>query len=614
MSITRKSMIIKLSMLIINLVLVFFLARHFILQRFEEIESTNMRELLQRARYMLGDAVDVFDREAMDYATWNLIHDIAITPLPLYLASDQSDFLFTTLNLNLVIVADEKGLILHAAQFDLEKRVKRLAVDAEILAHFSPSSILVRQTGGKAVLQKGFVRCGDFIMMIAARMLKSTQDGPGKGMIIFGRFLDMNTLKMIERNLGGEIFLPGTRVPGEMHHEAYEKEIATHIARGEKVWADDHGDVVAGFTMSDVYGKDAFMVAAKRPRVLYQMGMQNFRWFIGIAFSAFMLLAVVNLQFLRIIVLRRMTRLSRQVSELAEHEAIEGRIVADDARDEITDLARCINNLIDSRQNLLNKIRKQQQEQTHLAKKLALAQMGSGIAHEISNPFATIMAMTHHEIKRIQAGGYTLAQAEAALQLINKTTLRISQIISGMQALVRDGSGDPLKPHPVENLVSEATKICSEVLTRRKVTLLVGLPAGELTFRCRAIEIVQVLVNLISNAKDALVETPAPWIRIQAEKKGDLLRISVANNGPRIPQELTEKIMAPFFSTKEVGKGSGLGLSISQKIVEEHHGRLFLDQQDKDTCFVLEFSCSESDMNSETDDPVKAGVDDLLIG
>ena len=619
MSITRKSMMIKLSFLVINMVLVFFLARHFILERFTQMETDAMIHVVERAKYMLEDAIDVFDRDAMDYAldyaTWNPLHDRDLPSLPTFLKSHQGNALFTTLNLNLIIVTDDKGTILHAEQFDLATGTIVRKVDPEILAHFSPASPLVHESRAQ-IAHKGFIRCANSVMMIASRpLLDSSQTGTARGMIIFGRFLDMSTVKPIARNLDSELFFPKSWIIGETQNIAMEKEFADHVARGQKVWADGLDSVMAGGAMTDVYGKDTLMVVVKRPRTIYQMGYQNFLLFINIMFVVLMLSAFVNLQFLRTIVLRRMTRLSRQVSDLAQNDSMEGRIDTDEAHDEITGLSHGINRLLDSRQNMLTKIQKQQNDQTFLSKKLALAQMGSGIAHEISNPFATIMATTHHELKRIQAGGYTAEQAEATLQLINKTTQRISQIIAGMRSLIRDGSGDPMEPHEVDSLIDDAVKLCSNALDSRKIALLVGLPSDQLSLHCRAIEIVQVLVNLITNAKDALSETPSPWIRIQAEKNNQTLKISITNNGPRIPVSLSQKIMEPFFSTKEVGQGSGLGLSISQKIIEEHKGRLYLDQGHQETCFVLEFFRNEDALDGEQADIQEesaASVDELL--
>jgi signal transduction histidine kinase len=79
-----------------------------------------------------------------------------------------------------------------------------------------------------------------------------------------------------------------------------------------------------------------------------------------------------------------------------------------------------------------------------------------------------------------------------------------------------------------------------------------------------------------------------PWIEIQIRHEADSIILRVVDSGPGIPRELAGKIMLPFFTTKEIGKGSGLGLSIAKGIVESHRGAFFFDQEAPYTTFVLQ--------------------------
>jgi two-component system sensor histidine kinase DctS len=105
---------------------------------------------------------------------------------------------------------------------------------------------------------------------------------------------------------------------------------------------------------------------------------------------------------------------------------------------------------------------------------------------------------------------------------------------------------------------------------------------------CRAVQISQVLLNLINNACDAISSLNEKWILINAIERNNLIEISVTNSGPKIPAHIREKLMQPFFTTKEVGMGTGLGLSLSKTIAEAHGGRLYLDLGAENTRFVLE--------------------------
>jgi C4-dicarboxylate-specific signal transduction histidine kinase len=112
------------------------------------------------------------------------------------------------------------------------------------------------------------------------------------------------------------------------------------------------------------------------------------------------------------------------------------------------------------------------------------------------------------------------------------------------------------------------------------------IPKG-LTLPCRKTEVSQVILNLLSNAIDAVTEVQDPWIRLHVKDQAEAIEILVEDNGPGIPAEIVDKIMLPFFTTKEVGKGTGLGLTISRTIAESHHGSLHLATEMPHTTFVL---------------------------
>ena len=90
------------------------------------------------------------------------------------------------------------------------------------------------------------------------------------------------------------------------------------------------------------------------------------------------------------------------------------------------------------------------------------------------------------------------------------------------------------------------------------------------------------------NAYEALEKVNKKIIEIKIKSEAKYVKISILDSGPGIPTEIQDKIMEPFFTTKEVGAGSGLGLSTSKGIIEEVNGKFYLDKNNKNTCFVIE--------------------------
>lgn len=126
-------------------------------------------------------------------------------------------------------------------------------------------------------------------------------------------------------------------------------------------------------------------------------------------------------------------------------------------------------------------------------------------------------------------------------------------------------------------LVEDALKLCRERFDKYGVDLRVSLDASsELEIKARPSQITQVLLNLLGNSFDAVEKSSEKWVELSLVKAKGKLVIKVTDSGKGIPDWVTEKLMDPFFTTKEVGKGTDLGLSISKGIIEEHWGSYLL--------------------------------------
>ena len=230
--------------------------------------------------------------------------------------------------------------------------------------------------------------------------------------------------------------------------------------------------------------------------------------------------------------------------------------------------------------------RKKMEQQLRQAEKLsALGQLVAGVAHELNNPLAVVM-------------GYAqiLSKYKALDEKVRKDLLKILHESERAAKIVRNllTFARPREPHLA---VVDINRLVSEVLDTREiqfqsanVQILRHLAPDLPPTRADADQIEQVLANLVMNAIQALeTHLGKRVIEVITERRGDRIRLIVADSGPGIPLNILDRIFDPFFTTKGPGRGTGLGLSICYSIMEEHKGKIWVESEvGKGSRFIAE--------------------------
>jgi signal transduction histidine kinase len=221
------------------------------------------------------------------------------------------------------------------------------------------------------------------------------------------------------------------------------------------------------------------------------------------------------------------------------------------------------------------------------AKMAALGEMSANVAHEVNNPLAAILLRAQRlrllaEKDRLDNPAVLKAAGE-----IDATVDRIRRIVDALRAFSRQADDDAPRPERLSTIVSDTVELCSQRFRHRGIDLVVEPIADDLYVECRGVQISQVLLNLLSNAFDAVDNRPVRRVSVTAEASAAEVRIAVTDSGPGIPSDIEPRIMEPFFTTKQMGRGTGLGLSVSKGIAEAHGGRLTHDLTAAETRFVL---------------------------
>lgn len=220
----------------------------------------------------------------------------------------------------------------------------------------------------------------------------------------------------------------------------------------------------------------------------------------------------------------------------------------------------------------------------HNAKLASMGEMSAGVAHEINNPLAIIMG----NLMLLKRANQDKAKFEEKLEVLTKACNRIDKIVKGLKKFSRSSKGNVHQPASLAEIVNEALVMTEAKSKRHAVTINVDLDS-KLMISCDAVEIEQVIINLITNGIDAIKDNSEKWMKILIFEEPDHIALRVIDSGLGIPEDVESKLFEPFFTTKPVGEGTGLGLSIAKGILDQHKATLKLNKTLGNTCFEIHF-------------------------
>jgi signal transduction histidine kinase len=221
---------------------------------------------------------------------------------------------------------------------------------------------------------------------------------------------------------------------------------------------------------------------------------------------------------------------------------------------------------------------KQTSAQLIQASKLAtLGEMSTGMAHELNQPLNVISLATSNLRFTIKKGKATPENTLSKLDRIDGAVHRAANIIDHMRAYGRL-AGEGLSEINIGEVVGGACNLLGEQLKLANIALLNEVPEDGLVVQGNAIQLEQVLINLVNNAKDAIKESgDSGAITIDSKVERGRVQVRVTDTGGGIPDHVLPHIFEPFFTTKPVGKGTGLGGSISYGIIREMQGDIWAE-------------------------------------
>nr|WP_183991405.1 sensor histidine kinase [Rhizobium wenxiniae] len=291
------------------------------------------------------------------------------------------------------------------------------------------------------------------------------------------------------------------------------------------------------------------------------------------------------------IVLQRRARLAERMQLQAEAQnELERRV------DERTAALARVNSRIEKeiaeRRLTERRLRKTQADLVQAGKLAGLGQMSAALSHELNQPLAA--AKTYAETTGLLIARGRVEEASDNLKRISALIDRMASISRHLRNFARKPN-EKLGAVSVEDVIRDTIEIVSARLKAADAELSITIEPGLPRVMAGAVRLQQVLVNIVTNAADAIEGLEDRRIDVSASSAAEKVMIIVRDRGPGVPAAIRERIFDPFFTTKGVGKGLGLGLSISYNIVKDFGGSLSVtDHPEGGAVFAIELDMADA--------------------
>lgn len=230
-------------------------------------------------------------------------------------------------------------------------------------------------------------------------------------------------------------------------------------------------------------------------------------------------------------------------------------------------------------------------QQKHLQRKLvqnekmaALGMLAGGVAHEINNPLGGILAFAQLMMRDLDKKSSVYAD----LQEIEHAAIRCKKIVEDLLSFSRQSYETEQQEVPINEMIDKILPLVRLKLRSSKIELLPKFDNSDPCVVGSPTRLQQVILNLLTNAAQAIGQGGTITVKTHCNREQKIAQIEVEDNGCGIPSENLGRIFDPYFTTKDVTDGTGMGLSISYSIITEHKGQIEVESEvDCGTRFII---------------------------
>ncbi|MFH1381669.1 MAG: CHASE4 domain-containing protein [Chloroflexota bacterium] len=597
MSIRKKTLMIYSLTLLTLLVVLFFVSQTILLRQFAALEDQYTRRAVEQAASALSHDLLVLKGNATDWSSWDDTYKFIEDANQQYVQTNLVISAFGSLRVNVMLFVNSSGQIVQGKAFDLNSD-EEVPVSKHLLAYFRTNNTFLRNQDVIGGISSLILLPEDPMLIAAAPILTSAGEGPSRGILIMGRYLDSSEIERLaeQTHLTLGVYRYDSPLSGEIQGVAL-----SLLAKGPVLVQPINEQLAAGYTrIQDIFGKPALLLQVSVPRDIYAQGQATVYYYVLALMVIGFMLGGVGLFLLDRFVLSRLTRLNEAISDVGNTGNLSTR-VALSGQDEVAHLAGAINGMLGVLEDSARLLR-DKNEQMNGQNRMLLAQRQESIekteevekatraksdflanmSHELRTPLNVIIGFS--QLLKDEVPGKTNEEQQQCLNDIVDSGRRLLNLINEVLDLSRIESGKTeLKQEDVamRDIVASLDHAVNPILASRKQSLDVKLEDGLPPVRADKGKLEQVLLNLVDNASKFTPDGGA--LQIKVAREGDWCRTTVRDNGIGIKEEDQQRIFEAFCRLESsLGRergGTGLGLPLVKQIVERHGGSIMVESE-----------------------------------
>ena len=351
----NKKIIIILSIFFIGTIIVTFAISYLVIQReFLEIEKQTVSKNINRVINTLSNDIYELSYLNEDWSAWNDTYEFINNRDKDYIDSNLVDGTFTSLSLNLMMFVNSSGDIIHEKAFDLENE-EEILVPEDIYEFISTNGILVNHSETESSITGVILLAENPILVASEPILTSNNEGPIRGTLIFGRYLDESVISSLAERT--ELTINVFRLD---HLDEFNElgNVLSKITKENSFYiaALDRKNIAGYAIVEDIFGNPALLLEINLPRDIYRQSVTTFITYTSIIFIVCLFLGVLTLILLNRLFLKRLLKIGNDVKSIGKEKDISSRIIIN-GEDEIHNLATDINSMLHDLEKAQDKVK-----------------------------------------------------------------------------------------------------------------------------------------------------------------------------------------------------------------------------------------------------------------